>query len=61
MCKMCVEKREITRTTAMLRNGFDLRTVQSWAGHREIQSTMRYLRPASAREIQDKLKRKIEW
>lgn len=50
-----------TFITAMLRSGFDLRTVQSWAGHRDIQSTMRYLRPASAREIQDKLKRKIEW
>jgi integrase/recombinase XerD len=71
-CKGCEGKntqcREFTlhklrRTfiTAMLRNGFDLRTVQSWAGHRDMQSTMRYLRPASAREIQDKLKRKIEW
>lgn len=50
-----------TFITAMLRNGFDLRTVQSWAGHRDIQSTMRYLRPASAKEIQDKLGRRIEW
>jgi integrase/recombinase XerD len=50
-----------TFITAMLRNGFDLRTVQSWAGHRDIESTMRYLRPASAKEIQDKLRRTIEW
>jgi integrase len=50
-----------TFITAMLRNGFDLRTVQSWAGHRDIQSTMRYLRPAGAKEIQDKLKKTIEW
>jgi integrase len=50
-----------TFITAMLRNGFDLRTVQSWAGHKDIQSTMRYLRPASAKDVQDKLNRKIEW
>jgi integrase len=50
-----------TYITAMLRSGYDLRTVQAWAGHRDIKSTMRYLRPASAKEIQSKLKRKLEW
>jgi len=50
-----------TFITAMLRMGYDLRTVQAWAGHHDIQSTMRYLRPASAKEIQEKLKRKIVW
>jgi len=61
-CKeFTLHKLRRTFITAMLRNGFDLRTVQSWAGHRDIKSTMRYLRPASAREIQDKLKGKITW
>jgi integrase len=50
-----------TFITAMLRMGYDLRTVQAWAGHRDIKSTMRYLRPASAKDIQEKLKRTVEW
>jgi integrase len=41
--------------TTLLRNGIDLRTVQAYAGHKDIASTMRYLRPASAREAQGKL------
>jgi integrase len=41
--------------TTLLRNGIDLRTVQAYAGHKDIGSTMRYLRPASAKEAQGKL------
>jgi integrase len=41
--------------TTLLRNGIDLRTVQAYAGHKDIASTMRYLRPASAKEAQGKL------
>lgn len=44
-----------TYITTLLRNGLDLRTVQAYAGHKDIASTMRYLRPASAKETQKKL------
>ncbi len=49
-----------TYITTLLRNGVDLRTVQAYAGHKDIASTMRYLRPASAKEAQAKLNA-IEW
>jgi integrase len=49
-----------TYITTLLRNGVDLRTVQAYAGHKDISSTMRYLRPASAKEAQAKLNA-IEW
>jgi integrase len=49
-----------TYITTLLRSGVDLRTVQAYAGHKDIASTMRYLRPASAREAQAKLNA-IEW
>jgi len=49
-----------TYITTLLRNGIDLRTVQAYAGHKDIASTMRYLRPASAKEAQSKLNA-IEW
>jgi len=44
-----------TYITTLLRNGIDLRTVQAYAGHKDIASTMRYLRPESAKEAQGKL------
>jgi integrase len=49
-----------TYITTLLRGGVDLRTVQAYAGHKDIASTMRYLRPASAKEAQAKLNT-IEW
>jgi integrase len=53
-----------TYITTLLRGGvlggIDLRTVQAYAGHKDIASTMRYLRPASAREAQAKLS-SIQW
>jgi integrase len=49
-----------TYITTLLRNGIDLRTVQAYAGHKDIASTMRYLRPASAKEAQEKLNA-IRW
>jgi integrase len=47
--------------TKMLRgfNG-DLRTVQAYAGHKDITSTMRYLVPESAEESQAKVDA-IKW
>jgi integrase len=42
--------------TTLLRSGaVDLRTVQAFAGHSDLASTMRYLKPASAQELQSKL------
>jgi len=31
----------------MLRQGFDVRTVQDWMGHKSMETTMRYLVPAT--------------
>ena len=31
----------------MLRQGFDVRTVQHWMGHKSLETTMRYLVPAT--------------
>ncbi len=44
-----------TYLTTLLRNGFDLSTVQAYAGHADIESTMRYLRPQSATSTQERL------
>lgn len=49
-----------TYLTTLLRSGFDLRTVQSYAGHADLASTMRYLRPSAAKESQDKVNA-INW
>jgi integrase len=42
-----------TYATRMLRQGFDVRTVQHWMGHKSLETTMRYLVPAS--DVHDKL------
>jgi integrase/recombinase XerD len=42
-----------TYTTRMLRSGFDVRTVQHWMGHKSLETTMRYLLPAS--DVHDRL------
>lgn len=39
-----------TYGTTLLRNGVDLATVQRFMGHSDLQSTMRYLQPAGAKE-----------
>jgi integrase len=44
-----------TYITTLLRQGIDLRTVQAYAGHKDIASTMRYLRPASGTEARSKV------
>jgi integrase len=44
-----------TFCTTLLRNGVDARSVQAWAGHADLQTTMRYLRPTAAKESQDKV------
>ena len=42
-----------TYATRMLRSGFDVRTVQHWMGHKSLDTTMRYLVPAS--DVHDRL------
>ncbi len=37
-----------TYITGMLLAGIDIRTVQAYAGHKDLKTTMRYLRPVSA-------------
>ena len=49
-----------TYCTTLLRNGFDLRTVQAYMGHADLASTMRYLRPAASSEMQAKLNA-VKW
>jgi integrase len=44
-----------TYCTSLLRGGLDLRTVQSLMGHGDLASTMRYLTPATAQEVRDKV------
>jgi site-specific recombinase XerD len=38
--------------THALQGGVDLRTVQSWMGHTDLASTMRYLRSARGEKVQ---------
>jgi integrase/recombinase XerD len=35
--------------------GVDLRTVQHWMGHKDLESTMRYLKPARGRAVRDRV------
>lgn len=44
-----------TYCTTLLRHGIDLRTVQAFMGHADMASTMRYLRPASSKEVREKV------
>jgi integrase len=65
-CKGCRSKarecenwtlHELRRTfcTTLLRNGVDARSVQAWAGHESLETTLKYLRPSAAKESQDKV------
>jgi integrase/recombinase XerD len=42
-----------TYATRLLRAGFDVRTVQHWMGHKSLETTMRYLVPAT--DVQSRL------
>ena len=44
-----------TFATKHLQAGVDLRTVQLWLGHKDLESTMRYLKPARGKEIRSKV------
>jgi len=69
-CEGCKERRECqeftlhrfrrTYMTTLLRSGIDLKTVQALAGHSDLASTMRYLRPAQGEELQAKVNA-VQW
>ena len=44
-----------TFATRCLWAGVDLRTVQQWLGHSDMQSTMRYLKPSRSQEVREKV------
>jgi integrase len=64
-CKPCIERNECEEwylhkfrssyATALLRSGLDVRSVMKLMGHSDMESTMRYLRPAEDAELQGKV------
>ena len=42
-------------STRCLWAGVDLRTVQQWLGHSDMDSTMRYLKPSRSQEVRAKV------
>jgi integrase/recombinase XerD len=50
-----LHKFRATFATRCLWGGVDLRTVQSWLGHSDLESTMRYLKPARNAAVRDKM------
>jgi len=44
-----------TFATRCLWAGVDLRTVQQWLGHSDIESTMRYLKPSRSEKVREKV------
>jgi integrase/recombinase XerD len=65
--KACAERAELNKedfwlhkfrstfATRCLWAGVDIRTVQQWLGHSDMESTMRYLKPARNQAVQDKV------
>jgi len=65
--KACAERAELdkenfwlhkfrsTFATRCLWAGVDLRTVQQWLGHTDMESTMRYLKPSRSEKIREKV------
>jgi integrase len=50
-----LHKFRATFATWHLWNGVDLRTVQAWLGHSDIESTMRYLKPSRSTAVREKV------
>ena len=50
-----LHKFRATFATRCLWAGVDLRTVQQWLGHSDMESTMRYLKPARSKEVRNKV------
>ncbi len=54
-CHFWLHKFRATFATRHLQSGIDLRTVQSWLGHSDLESTLRYLKPARGAGMRDKV------
>lgn len=50
-----LHKFRATFATSCLWAGVDLRTVQQWLGHSDMESTMRYLKPSRSEKVCDKV------
>src|SRR5262249_53046981 len=50
-----LHKFRATFATWSLWAGVDLRTVQQWLGHSDIESTMRYLKPSRSQQVRQKV------
>jgi integrase/recombinase XerD len=50
-----LHKFRATFATWHLWKGVDIRTVQNWLGHSDMESTMRYLKPAGNQAVRDKV------
>ena len=50
-----LHKFRATFATKCLWAGVDLRTVQQWLGHSDMESTMRYLKPSRSQHVRDKV------
>lgn len=50
-----LHKFRATFATMHLHAGVDLRTVQLWLGHKDLESTMRYLKPARGKAVREKV------
>jgi integrase len=50
-----LHKFRATFATWCLWNGVDLRTVQLWMGHTDLESTMRYLKPSRSQATREKV------
>jgi site-specific recombinase XerD len=50
-----LHKFRATFATRCLWAGVDLRTVQQWLGHVDMESTMRYLKPSRSQQTREKV------
>lgn len=55
-----LHKFRATYCTKLLRSGMDIRSVQALMGHSDLESTMRYVRPADAEQIESRINT-IRW
>jgi integrase/recombinase XerD len=65
--KVCAERAKLAKedfwlhqfrstfATRCLWAGVDLRTVQQWLGHSDMESTMRYLKPSRSERVREKV------
>ncbi len=56
-----LHKFRATYCTKLLRSGIDIRTVQAMMGHVDLESTMRYLRPAESEPTQSRINGMTWW